>query len=78
MPREYGGQELPPVYDVIVDEELARAGAPPRPSVGYLVFGIGRHGSEALRQRFLPASSTAASAGVRASASRVPARIWRR
>ncbi|CAM4174604.1 Glutaryl-CoA dehydrogenase [Mycobacterium basiliense] len=53
-PREYGGLELSPVYDVIVDEELARAGAPPRPSVGYLVFGIGRHGSDALRQRFLP------------------------
>ncbi|BBX94908.1 acyl-CoA dehydrogenase family protein [Mycobacterium lacus] len=53
-PREYGGQDLPPVYDGIVDEELARAGAPPRPSVGYLVFGIGRHGSDGLRQRFLP------------------------
>lgn len=26
-PKEYGGQELPPVYDVILDEELARAGA---------------------------------------------------
>lgn len=53
-PRDYGGQELPPVYDVIVDEELVRAGAPPRPSVGYLVFGIGRHGSDELRKRFLP------------------------
>jgi alkylation response protein AidB-like acyl-CoA dehydrogenase len=53
-PREYGGRELPPVYDVIIDEELARAGAPPRPSVGYLVFGIGRYGSDQLRQRFLP------------------------
>ncbi len=53
-PREYGGRELPPVYDVIIDEELARAGAPPRPSVGYLVFGIGRYGSDELRKRFLP------------------------
>ncbi|OBA81569.1 acyl-CoA dehydrogenase [Mycobacterium sp. 1164966.3] len=53
-PRDYGGQELPPVYDVIVDEELVRAGAPPRPSVGYLVYGIGRHGSDELRRRFLP------------------------
>ena len=53
-PRDYGGQELPPVYDVIVDEELVRAGAPPRPSVGYLVYGIGRHGSDELRKRFLP------------------------
>ncbi|MCW2661941.1 MAG: acyl-CoA dehydrogenase [Mycobacterium sp.] len=53
-PRDYGGQELPPVYDVIVDEELVRAGAPLRPSVGYLVFGVGRHGSDELRKRFLP------------------------
>lgn len=53
-PRAYGGHELPPVYDVIVDEELARAGAPPRPSLGYLVAGLGRHAHAALRQRFLP------------------------
>lgn len=54
FPREYGGQDLPPVYDVIVDEELARAGAPPRPSVGYLIYGIGRHANDELRRRFLP------------------------
>jgi alkylation response protein AidB-like acyl-CoA dehydrogenase len=53
-PRDYGGHDLPPVYDVIVDEELVRAGAPPRPSVGYLVHGIGRHGSDELRKRLLP------------------------
>jgi alkylation response protein AidB-like acyl-CoA dehydrogenase len=53
-PLAYGGHELPPVYDVILDEELARAGAPPRPSLGYLVQGLGRHASAELRQRFLP------------------------
>jgi len=53
-PKEFGGQQLPPVYDVIVDEELARAGAPPRPSLGYLVVGLGHHGSKELQQRFLP------------------------
>lgn len=53
-PKAYGGRELPPVYDVILDEELARAGAPPRPGLGYLVQGLGRHGSEELRRRFLP------------------------
>jgi alkylation response protein AidB-like acyl-CoA dehydrogenase len=53
-PRAYGGHELPPVYDVILDEELARAGARPRPSLGYLVQGLGRHGSEELRRSFLP------------------------
>lgn len=53
-PREFGGQELPPVYDVIVDEELARVGAPPRPSLGYLVVGLVHHGSKELQQCFLP------------------------
>ncbi|EME14367.1 acyl-CoA dehydrogenase family protein [Rhodococcus triatomae] len=53
-PKEYGGQELPPVYDVILDEELAIAGAPPRPSLGYLVTGLGHHGSRELAARFLP------------------------
>ncbi|MBB5915507.1 alkylation response protein AidB-like acyl-CoA dehydrogenase [Nocardia transvalensis] len=53
-PKEFGGHELPPVFDVIVDEELALAGAPPRPSLGYLVQGLGRHGSKELQQRFLP------------------------
>ncbi|MFD1814591.1 acyl-CoA dehydrogenase family protein [Rhodococcus gannanensis] len=53
-PKEYGGQELPPVYDVILDEELAIAGAPPRPSLGYLVTGLGHHGSKELAARFLP------------------------
>jgi alkylation response protein AidB-like acyl-CoA dehydrogenase len=53
-PKEYGGHELPPVYDVILDEELVLAGAPPRPSLGYLVQGLGHHGDEELRRRFLP------------------------
>lgn len=53
-PEEFGGRDLAPVYDVIVDEELARAGAPPRPSLGYLVVGLGHHGSKELQQRFLP------------------------
>ena len=53
-PREYGGRELPPVYEVIVDEELAAAGAPPKPSLGYLIQGISRHGSQAIKDRFLP------------------------
>ena len=53
-PEEFGGQGLTPVYDVIIDEELARAGAPPRPSLGYLVHGMCRHGSTELQQRFLP------------------------
>ena len=53
-PTEIGGQGLSTVFEVIVDEELAAAGAPPRPSLGYLVQGILEHGSEEVRQRFLP------------------------
>ena len=53
-PKQYGGHELSPVYEVIVDEELARAGAPPKPSLGYLIQGISRHGSDAIKERFLP------------------------
>jgi alkylation response protein AidB-like acyl-CoA dehydrogenase len=53
-PKRFGGQELPTVFDVILDDELTAAGAPPRPSLGYLVQGIGTHGSEAIQQRFLP------------------------
>jgi alkylation response protein AidB-like acyl-CoA dehydrogenase len=51
---DIGGQGLPNVYEVIVDDELAAAGAPPRPSVGYLVQGILEHGSKTITQRFLP------------------------
>jgi alkylation response protein AidB-like acyl-CoA dehydrogenase len=53
-PTEIGGRALPSVYEVIVDEELTGAGAPPRPSLGYLVQGILEHGSEDIRRRFLP------------------------
>lgn len=53
-PKEVGGHGLPSVYDVILDEELAEAGAPPRPSLGYLVHGILRHGNVDVRRRFLP------------------------
>jgi alkylation response protein AidB-like acyl-CoA dehydrogenase len=53
-PSRYGGHDLPPVFDVILDQELAAAGAPPRPSLGYLVQGFTTHGSEDIKNRFLP------------------------
>ncbi|HEY2429604.1 MAG TPA: acyl-CoA dehydrogenase family protein [Acidimicrobiales bacterium] len=53
-PASIGGQARPSVYDVIVDIELAAAGAPPRPSLGYLVQGILAHGDDAVQRRFLP------------------------
>ena len=53
-PTEAGGHGRPSVYEVILDEELTAAGAPPRPSVGYLVQGLLRHGSPEVQRRFLP------------------------
>jgi alkylation response protein AidB-like acyl-CoA dehydrogenase len=53
-PVDVGGQGLPSVYDVILDEELIAAAAPPRPSVGYLVQGLLEHGSAEVQRRFLP------------------------
>ena len=53
-PKKYGGRELSPVCEVIVDEELARAGAPPKPSLGYLIQGISHHGDQDVKDRFLP------------------------
>jgi alkylation response protein AidB-like acyl-CoA dehydrogenase len=53
-PTDIGGHGMPSVYDVVLDEELAQAGAPPRPGLGYLVQGILRHGNADVRSRFLP------------------------
>jgi alkylation response protein AidB-like acyl-CoA dehydrogenase len=53
-PTDIGGQGLPSVYEVIVDDELAASGAPPRPSLGYLVWGILEHGGDEVKRRFLP------------------------
>jgi alkylation response protein AidB-like acyl-CoA dehydrogenase len=53
-PVEYGGRGMPSVYDVIVDEELSRAEAPPRPSLGYLVHAVLHHASDEMKRRVLP------------------------
>jgi alkylation response protein AidB-like acyl-CoA dehydrogenase len=53
-PTEIGGHGLPSVFEVIVDDELAAASAPPRPSLGYLVQGILHHASDDVKSRFLP------------------------
>jgi len=54
FPEAIGGQGRPSVYEVIVDDELSAAGAPPRPSLGYLVQGILEHGNQDVQQRLLP------------------------
>ena len=54
FPQRYGGRGLSPVYEAIVDDELAWAGAPPKPSLGYIVHGMLRHATEEACERFLP------------------------
>jgi alkylation response protein AidB-like acyl-CoA dehydrogenase len=53
-PAEVGGHGRPTVFEAIVDAELAAAGAPPRPSLGYLVQGFLRHANSDVQRRFLP------------------------
>jgi alkylation response protein AidB-like acyl-CoA dehydrogenase len=56
-PREYGGQGAPPVQQAILNEELARAGAPQlinRVGINNAGPTIITHGSEAQKQRWLP------------------------
>jgi len=77
FPREYGGQELPPVYDVIVDEELVGPG-----------LRRAQCGLSDLRHRQARERRTAATlpAGIIDGTERwcqgfsepAPARIWRR
>ncbi len=52
--KEEGGQGLPPIYDVILNEEVARAGARPAPAnPNYLGRAIFRFGTDAQKERFL-------------------------
>ena len=56
-PREYGGHGAPPVQQAILNEELARAGAPQlinRVGINNAGPTIITHGSEAQKQRWLP------------------------
>ena len=54
-PREYGGAERPGIYDFVLTEALSRYGAPqPGKGVGIVGKTLIRHGSEKLKQYFLP------------------------
>ena len=54
-PKEYGGQEKSGIYDFILTEALSRYGAPqPGKGVGIVGKTLIRHGSEAMKQAFLP------------------------
>ena len=54
-PEAYGGKELSGIHDFILTEALSRQGAPqPGKGVGIVGKTIIRHGSEALKRKFLP------------------------
>jgi hypothetical protein len=54
-PREYGGQEREGVYEYLLNEALARRGAPQiGKGVGIIGKTLIRHGSERLKREFLP------------------------
>jgi alkylation response protein AidB-like acyl-CoA dehydrogenase len=54
-PPEYGGQGLNPIYDAILNEESAKADAPPLPgNVNFLGRAMWTHGTEEQKKRFLP------------------------
>jgi hypothetical protein len=54
-PKEYGGQEGDGVYEYLLNERLARRGAPQiGKGVGIIGKTLIRHGSPALKEEFLP------------------------
>ena len=54
-PKEYGGQEIPGIYEYILNEALSRHGAPQiGKGVGIIGKTLIRHGSEKLKRAFLP------------------------
>ena len=54
-PKQYGGQEIEGVYEFILNEALARHGAPQiGKGVGIIGKTLIRHGSDKLKKEFLP------------------------
>ncbi|HXK22056.1 MAG TPA: acyl-CoA dehydrogenase family protein [Myxococcota bacterium] len=54
-PKQYGGREMEGVYEYILNEALARRGAPQiGKGVGIIGKTLIRHGSEKLKREFLP------------------------
>jgi alkylation response protein AidB-like acyl-CoA dehydrogenase len=53
-PKEYGGLDLSPMYEAILNDECGNADAPHVPSVGYMGRAIFTYGSEEQKRKFLP------------------------
>jgi alkylation response protein AidB-like acyl-CoA dehydrogenase len=54
LPAAFGGRSLPDTYEVVINEELATAQAPPAPPVGHIAHAIADFADDQLRQRTLP------------------------
>jgi alkylation response protein AidB-like acyl-CoA dehydrogenase len=52
-PKAVGGQELGPMYDAILNEELGAAGAPNAPSIGFLGRVMLQHGTPDQQAQYL-------------------------
>jgi alkylation response protein AidB-like acyl-CoA dehydrogenase len=53
-PKSVGGQELGPMYDAILNEELGSAGTPPAPAVGFLGRAMLSFGTPEQQAEYLP------------------------
>src|SRR2546429_5020373 len=61
-PKAYGGWEATPMQQAIVQDEMARAGAPPAingPGIGLIRPPITVHGPDREKQRYLKTNATA-------------------
>lgn len=54
LPAAYGGRGLPDIYEAVVNQELAAAGAPPPPPIGHIAHAIADFASDDLKARVLP------------------------
>ena len=54
FPREYGGHGHSLLYDAILNDELAAAGAPPGPAINHITNAIRLFGSEEQKREYLP------------------------
>lgn len=54
FPVAYGGRGLAPIFDAVINEELAAAAAPPPPPIGHIAHSVSDFGSDELKTRFLP------------------------
>jgi alkylation response protein AidB-like acyl-CoA dehydrogenase len=53
-PKEFGGLDLSPIYEAILNDEAGNADAPPVPAFGYIGRAIFSYGTDEQKRKFLP------------------------